>query len=174
MKKKIIELFKSNGLKITIIMDSCIANFLDVTLNLTSEKYYPYRKPNSELLYIHRESNHPPSITKQLPSMIEKRLAELSIAEAEFNTAKPDYEKALRESGYKNQLRFTKGTKRERRNRSRNIIYFNPPFNVAVTTNVGKAFLSLLDKHFPPHSKYHKLFNRNNVKISYSCLPNMQ
>ena len=37
-----------------------------------------------------------------------------------------------------------------------------------------KFFLSLIDKHFPPHHKLHKLFNRNNVKISYSCLPNIK
>ena len=34
--------------------------------------------------------------------------------------------------------------------------------------------MSLIDKHFPPHHKLHKLFNRNNVKISYSCLPNIK
>ena len=33
--------------------------------------------------------------------------------------------------------------------------------------------MSLIDKHFPQH-KLHKLFNRNNVKISYSCLPIMK
>ena len=30
--------------------------------------------------------------------------------------------------------------------------------------------MSLIDKYFPPHHKLHKLFNRNNVKTSYSCL----
>ena len=34
--------------------------------------------------------------------------------------------------------------------------------------------MSLIDKHFPPHRKLHKLFNRKNVKISYSCLPNVK
>ena len=40
--------------------------------------------------------------------------------------------------------------------------------------NVGKLFLSLLQKHFPRHHKYYKLFKENNVKISYICLPNMK
>ena len=31
-----------------------------------------------------------------------------------------------------------------------------------------------MGKHFPPHHKLHKSFNRNNVKISYSCLPNIK
>ena len=48
------------------------------------------------------------------------------------------------------------------------------PYSKNVTTKVGKVFLSLIDKHFPPHHKLQKLFNRNNVKISYSCLPNIK
>ena len=38
---------------------------------------------------------------------------------------------------------------------------------------IGKLFLNLLEKHFPPHNKLLKLFNRATVKISYSCMPNM-
>ena len=41
-------------------------------------------------------------------------------------------------------------------------------------TKIGKTFLRLIDKPFPPYHKLHKLFNRNNVKISYSCIPNVK
>ena len=34
--------------------------------------------------------------------------------------------------------------------------------------------MSLIDKHFPPHHKLHKLSNQNNVKISYSRWPNIK
>ena len=34
--------------------------------------------------------------------------------------------------------------------------------------------MRLIDKHFPRHHKFHKLFNRNNVKLSYSCMPSMK
>ena len=147
-------------------------NFLDVTFSLTNENFKPFRKPNSETLYINRQSNHPPSIIKQLPLMIEKRISELSHSEREFSNAKSHYEAALHKSGYNTTLRFTKPPPRNR-TRTRNVTFFNPPFNAAVTTNIGKQFLALLDKHFPPHNKYHKLFNRNNVKLSYSCSPSM-
>ena len=60
-----------------------------------------------------------------------------------------------------------------KRNRKRQIIWFNPPFNLKAKTKIGKLFLNLLEKHFPPHNKLHKLFNRTTVKISYSCMPNM-
>ena len=33
---------------------------------------------------------------------------------------------------------------------------------------------SFIDKHLLPHHKIHKLFNRNNVNISYNSLPNMK
>ena len=58
-----------------------------------------------------------------------------------------------------------------KQNRKQQIIWFNPPFNLKTKTKIGKLFLNLLDKHFPPHNKLHKLFNRTNVKISYSCIP---
>ena len=42
-----------------------------------------------------------------------------------------------------------------------------------VKTNIGKKFLNLIGRHFPKDHKYHKLFNRNTIKISYSCMNNM-
>ena len=60
-----------------------------------------------------------------------------------------------------------------KRNRKRETIWFNPLFNLKKETKIGKLFLNRLDKHFPPHNHLHKLFKRINVKISYSCMPNM-
>ena len=40
-------------------------------------------------------------------------------------------------------------------------------------TNVGKQFLQLMDKHFPPGNPLHQIFNRNKVKMSYRCTPNL-
>ena len=33
--------------------------------------------------------------------------------------------------------------------------------------------MRLVEKHFPRHHKCYKLFNRNNIKVSYSCMPNI-
>lgn len=41
-------------------------------------------------------------------------------------------------------------------------------------TNVAKTFLHLIDKHFPRTHKLHKIFNRNTVKVSYSCTENIE
>ena len=39
---------------------------------------------------------------------------------------------------------------------------------------IGKKFLALIDKHFPPLHRLHKLINRNTVKVGYSCTPNLK
>ena len=52
-------------------------------------------------------------------------------------------------------------------------MWYNSPYSKNVKTNIGQRFLQLIDKHFPPSNKLHKIFNRHNVRISYSCLDNM-
>ena len=65
------------------------------------------------------------------------------------------------------------GNNNNKKKRKRNIIWFNPPFSENVATNIGKKIFSLLFKHFPPNNRYHKIFKKQNVKLSYSCMPNM-
>ena len=43
-----------------------------------------------------------------------------------------------------------------------NTIWFNPPFSI----KIGRYFLNLVEKHFPREHKFHKIFNRNNIKVS--------
>ena len=56
----------------------------------------------------------------------------------------------------------------------RNILWFNQPYSKSVKTNICKIFLCLINKNFPPTHKYRKIFNRNFIKISYSCMPNIK
>ena len=48
-----------------------------------------------------------------------------------------------------------------------------PTFQVKRKKNVAKMFLQLIDTYFPPTNKLHKTFNRNTVKVSYSCTQNV-
>ena len=43
-----------------------------------------------------------------------------------------------------------------------------------VRSNIARNFLRLIDKHFPKTNKLHKIFNRNTVKVSYSCMGNVR
>ena len=40
-------------------------------------------------------------------------------------------------------------------------------------TNVGRSFLQIMDKHFPPGNPLNQIFNRNKVKMSYRCTANL-
>ena len=173
-KKEIRAIFKKNGMKITIDTNLRIVNFLDVTFNLNKNSYYPYRKPNSTPLYVNKNSNHPRSIIKQLPKMINRRICEISCNEEEFIKAKPIYQEALKRSGYSEEMRYEKFEKAPKNRRRRKIMWFTPPFSKNVETNIGKEFLKLINKHFPADHKYHSLFNRSNLKISYCCMPNIE
>ena len=173
IKKKICKIFKDNGLNITIETNLHITEHLDVTFNSRTGKYHPYRKQNNSLQYIHKKSNHLPSIIKRIPSMISNRLSGISSDKEHFDKAAPIFNEAQKNSGFNETLKFLP-TIPTRLHRIRNIIWFNPPFNSNVKTNVGELFLNLLQKHFPRHYKYYKLFNKNNVKISYSCMSSMK
>ena len=86
---------------------------------------------------------------------------------------------ALTKSGFKLKVKFqiqenTSTVANNTKNRKRKIIWFNPPFSLNVLKNIGKKFFSLLGKHFPKTHQLHKLFNRNNVKVNYSSLPNFK
>ncbi len=105
--------------------------------------------------------------------MINRRISEISCNESEFNKAKSVYEAALKKSGFSDEMKFKKYEK-VKNNRKRNIMYFNPPFSKNVKTNIGKKFLYLVSKHFKPDHKYRSLFNKNNLKVSYSCMPNVR
>ena len=105
--------------------------------------------------------------------MIEKRISEISCDKEEFDKAKHDYNKALEKSGFKEKIEF-KEQPENRSRRRRKIIWFNPPYSSNVKSNIGKIFMKLIRKHFPKEHKFHKIFNKNTIKLSYSCMPNME
>ena len=73
-RKELHKVFEQFGLKITTESNLHMVNFLDVTFDLSTGKYKPYRKPNDDPLYINKHSNHPPSILRQLPTSINKHI----------------------------------------------------------------------------------------------------
>ena len=174
IKKDLVKLFKDRfNLRITIQTNLKIVDFLDVTFNLTNGTYQPYSKPNSQPVYVNVMSNHPPNIISRIPDMISDRINRISSDKHIFDRAAIFYNDALSASGHKDKITFNKIRPKTTRSRSRNIIWFNPPYSLNVKTNVAKNFLNIVDKHFPKRHILHKLFNRNNLKVSYSCLPNI-
>ena len=72
IKKEICRVFNQNGLCITIEANKQVINFLDITKH-----------------HAHRESNHPPITTKNIPAGINRRLSSLSLDKASFDQATP-------------------------------------------------------------------------------------
>ena len=145
---------------------------MDVTFNICAGKYQPYKKPNDTPTYVNVNSNHPPNIIKALPKNISRRISNISSNKATFNNAAPSYNDALSASGYKETLTHQQDLTPSKKVRQRKIVWFNPPYSVNVETNIAMSFLNLIDKHFPKTIKFHKIFKRKNVKVSFSCLPN--
>ena len=70
-------------------------------------------------------------------------------------------------------MSFPQTEAKTNKNRSQNIIWFNPPLSQNVKTNIGTIILKSIKKRFPNHYRLHKIFNLNTIKLSYSCMSNM-
>ena len=93
VKKNIQKIFKDHGLDIIIQCNMKVVNYLDGTFNLNDGTYKTYTKPNNEIKYIHRNSNHPLSAIRQVPLSIESRLSTISFNEKIFQEAVRLYQK---------------------------------------------------------------------------------
>ena len=120
---------------------------------------------------IHKSSNHPTQIMSYLGLLEADRN---SSNKGVFNASKGDYEQALKHRAYSNiSLPLQESsTIHVKRQRHRNI-WFNSPYSWAVIKKNVTKFLQLLDLHFLLSNKFHKMFNRNNVKVSYCCTQNV-
>ena len=163
------------GLSVTIDANKKVVNFLDITMDLETGIYKPYIKDNDTPMYVNIKSNHPPSVIKNIPLGVNRRLSRISANKTVFDAAAPTFQEALQKSGYNHQLTFEPPQNRntKRKCRKKPVTWFNPPFSSNVKSNVGKEFLKLVDRAFPPSNPLHKLFTRHTVKLSYKCMPNM-
>ena len=82
--------------------------------------YKPFHKLNSKINYIYRESNHPPSIIKQLPLPVESRSSKLSSDENVFIQAVSVYHEALKRAKYNHKLSYNNSDKYRSNNNNDN------------------------------------------------------
>ena len=124
------------------------------------------------------DSNHPPSIIRNIPHGVNRRLSGLSSSQAIFDNAIPPYQEALNKAGYKHKLTFNPNLEDEdsqpkRKCRKRRVTWFNPPINKSVKTDVATTFLSIIDSCFPANHILRATINRNTVKVSLRTMNNM-
>ena len=136
--------------------------------------YRAWVKPEQVIHYVHRESNHPNHVIKNIPFEVQRRLTLLSSNQAMFEAAKEPFQEALRRAGYKETLIYSPiNILPKRKKRKRNILWFNPPYCKSVKSNLGRQFLQLLDKCFPKGRQLHKILNSHTVQLSPRTMPNL-
>ena len=87
------------------------------------------------------------------------------------------YQNTLINANFKRKLKYTENTKtqtKKKTNRPRKIIYFNPLFCQSVKTNIGKEFFEITNEHCKQNQTLNKILNKNNCKLSYSCMSNIK
>ena len=132
----------------------------------------------SKMIYGGKKGKQKFDVLKNIPENISKRISSLCSDERTFLEVKDVYQEALNKEGYDIELKYMteeeqNNSKKNRRRRRYNVVWFNPPYSSQVKTRVGHLFLGLVDKHFKRGTKIGYRFNRNTLKLSYSCLPNM-
>ena len=123
-KKKLCKIFKDNDLRIAVEANKKVTDFLDITLDLHTGSYKPKKNKTErhhQVLYIHCQSNHPPSIIKNLPKGIEIQLSNNSANADIFQEAAKPYNNGLKNNGHKEELKYTnKGTIQNKRGETSN------------------------------------------------------
>ena len=128
-------------------------------------------------VYINRKLNHAHTIIKEIPKAKTNQISGISSSEVAFNELIPVHSDTLKNSGFNDNITFilnTINTKTNKKNTQKHkIIWFNPPYCRSVKTNVRRIFLQLVKKHFPKGNSLNKIFSKNTVKVSYSCIGNI-
>ena len=123
------------------------------------------------------EQPHPRITKKNIPLNINKRLTSISSSKEVFDASIAPNQQALTESGYDHKLTSNPSVERATKNKrkqTRNITWYNPPFDSNVTSNLGRKFLHKVDKCFQKNHPLHETFNRHTLKLSYSSMSNMK
>ena len=139
-RKELTALFKSHKLNLEIKCNLKVVDYLDITFDLQNGTHKPFHKLNNDPRYINAHSNHPTNVIKQIAKSVAKRISTNSSNEQIFNESAPYYNNILKNCGYDEKINFVKPDQNNRnhRNRTRKIIWYNPPFSKNVKTNVAK------------------------------------
>ena len=168
--------FRHMVLKLEIKCNLKKVGYFSIRFDLNTGSYRPYRKPNNDTRYKIGKWYHPPSILKHVLAAISKRMSINLSNKQIIQRVAPYYNNILKDCGHKEKLQFEQYQYQQtepRKNRSWNIIWFNPPFSSNVETNIARKLLKLVKKLLSKY-RYRKTFNKNNIKVSYSCTDNME
>ena len=124
---------------------------------------------------IDAQSNHPLSIIRQTSLSINLQINNILCNDDRFYQASIICNKAFKDSGFNKQLVYKprEAHQNQWKNRACNIIWFNLPYSANIQTNVGRTVLELVDKSFLTSNTLYEIYNRNTIKLTYSCMNNV-
>ena len=91
-----------------------------------------------------------------------------------MNLIKQNLQKIVKGSGFSKNVKFEFIQRTPSLKRQRKLVWFNPPYNAEVKTNIDKVFLKLFRKHFCKRHCYKEMSNIKTIKLSYLCTPNVK
>ena len=92
----------------------------------------------------------------------------LSSNKSMFDRNKEIYQQALEKSGYKHVLEYIPYVDKKENSataRIREVVWFNPPWDSRVKTNVGRIVLESFKRNIPARHELHHIFNKNTIKV---------
>ena len=72
------------------------------------------------------------------------------------------------------QYQKPKENNQNKKKRKHIVIRFNTTYSKSVKTNIGRMLIKLISEYYAPNHKSVKIFNKNTIKLSYSCMPNIR
>ena len=141
-KKEICCIFNHNGLRITIEANKQTINFLDVTFNLNKNTYQPFTKSYTTHTIRPPREQPPTNHHKEHAPRHQQKTVIPFIRQSILRPSRSSIPKSIRllRVPVHSTLRTNK-----RKNRQRNILWYNPPFSKNISTNIGHRFLALVD-----------------------------
>ena len=78
--------------------------FLDIHFNLFNGIFKPCRNPNTDPIYVHKDSNHTLQVLKEPLKIMGKQISTILSSQEIFERSKVEYEETLETSGYNETL----------------------------------------------------------------------
>ena len=97
--------------------------------------------------------------------MTGEQLSNLSCNEDEFIKASSEHQNVLKNSDFKDKLVYTPSNQRNRRQRNRKNIWYNPPFDLQVKKTLAKPFYNYWTEISNPFIDYIRLSIRTLSKL---------
>lgn len=138
-------------------------------------RYRAYHKSSERLSYINAASCHPPIVLKNMARNISKRISSLSSSHEVFDAAVLHYNNFLAASESRAHISYMVEPNSSRRKHLKKKNDLVSTCNSLKTiTPIGRLFLKLISKHSTSSHRYRHIFNRDNVKVSFSYNPNIK